>query len=254
MFENLLYPGNKRKAEKIQMIYSEIIEVMSNFRKAWNMMATIINGAFEESEGFEGQKILMINKDISKEPLQECLNEVTNAVNDFAEVGENVVRLAELPTEEIETEIKSLMHTNPIKDLMVADLTFYVLSLLAGSIVIGVVGKILVTALSVTLTFLTSTGIGILVTSAVMVATAELALVYDAIMGAIKRKRLEKALAELTKFKEEVLPKIVNSTQLLYGVLDTLKHGVLILSSKAIIESNNGEHNLFEVDLDDDYE
>lgn len=84
IFEDVFYPGNPARRKQVENLRHAIKSEYEIFKAAWNGLAETLNGAFAQItfEKFKNVRLLALTRDIEKDTLQDCCEEIGAVVVD----------------------------------------------------------------------------------------------------------------------------------------------------------------------------
>ncbi|MGL4362644.1 MAG: hypothetical protein ACRCSG_05175 [Cellulosilyticaceae bacterium] len=86
IFDNLIYPDNKKKEQRLKNLEIEVIKLFENYKEAWNEFCNQIKiGGIE----------LKLEKSIKENSIEECLEEIDNATKKLNDIVKNASEILE---------------------------------------------------------------------------------------------------------------------------------------------------------------
>lgn len=246
IFDDLFYPGNPQRRQKVANLRAEIVTKFEGYKTAWNANAELLTGIFATvtNPKYAGMKILTLSKDIHQDTVGDCIDEINTVLTDTTEKLDKLVE---------DIGLSSLLPDDWKKKGVKMD------SIGADTIKkIGqVVSGVLSTAVSAFVGYYVFTGVTVAITLARIAAGAAVTigafaggalagaliggaafiitdLIASAITGAIERKELNEAIDALTKLHDAVKP-LSEATVKLAGVTQSIKDGVYRLDNEHIL-------------------
>lgn len=220
IFDDIFYPGNPGRRKTVENLRAEIRIKFQNYRETWNKFADVLNDAFAKSKEkeFSSIKIDKLEKDIEKDTIGDCVNEINQVLEKTQKVLNKVVNdigLADLLPEDWEEKGVKLDNINynswiakgifaGISISLGAFITYYVTS---GVVLILTITSVVAGATLGLGTILGGVLAGAMIGGAVFVITD---MIASAISGAIERKNLNEAIDALEKLKTEVADRLEN--------------------------------------------
>lgn len=237
IFDDLFYPGNPKRRQKVDELRGEIIVSFNNYKTAWNNNATLLNGIFAQVKNpkFAGLTLLTLTKNINSDSLKDCINEINNVISDsktkLDKLVEDIGMSKLLPSDwkEKGCSINQIGAENVRK-------IGQIISGLASSAAAAFIGYHVFTGVTVAVGLIATISgatsgllaicggaLGALVLGGAAFVITD--LIASAITGAIERKELNEAIDALTKMRDKLCPVLSDATVKIAGVTQSIKDG-----------------------------
>lgn len=236
IFDDLFYPDNPKRRQQVANLRGEITITFKNFTSSWNDNANMLNGIFSKVSNptYAKMKIKLISKNIEKNTINECLEEIKTVLEDSKTKMEKLVSdlgLSELLPDDWKEKGIKVSSIGEAKIAKIGRIISGIASTAAAAFIgyyifQGVTTAIIIIS-AVTSTALSIAGIvggaffGAVLGGAAFIITD---LIASAITGAIERKELNNAIDSLIKLKESISP-IKEATPKLAGITQSIKDG-----------------------------
>lgn len=233
IFEDVFYPGNPARRKQVENLRHAIKSEYEIFKAAWNGLAETLNGAFAQItfEKFKNVRLLALTRDIEKDTLQACCEEIVAVVVDADSKLTKLVKDCELdkllPSDWKEKGVnlgsfnENQLHEFGQKLSFLGDgavssfVGFYAIK---GSYTLLVERFAVESLLGKMASGAASALAGAVIGAAVFVITD---MIMGAIFGAQERKELNEAIDVLTGIKED-FDKYIGAEQV--GAIDGVKY------------------------------
>lgn len=246
IFDDLFYPDNPKRRQEVANLRAEIAKQFEDYKSAWNSNADLLTGIFAnvQNPSYAGMKILKLSKDIHKDTVGDCIDEINSVLKDTTTKLDKLVTDIGLdkllPADWKEKGVKlDDIGTDTIKKI--GQIISGVLSTAASAFV----GYYVFTGVTVAMSLIhmfTGTMMtigsfaggalaGALIGGVVFIITD---IIASAITGAIERKELKEAIDSLTKLRDAVKP-LSEATVKLAGVNQNIKDGLYRLDDTHIL-------------------
>lgn len=235
IFDDKFYPGNPARRRKVEDLRADMRSSFRQYKNVWNEFADLLNGAFSKSkeEKFSKIRVGKLVKDIEKDTIGACVNEINdvvgNAHDTLVKLVGDIGLSALLPKD---WEKKGVKVDDIDYNAWIAKGVFGgVSALLGGFMAYYVITGVTVAATIVAAAAQTVVSVGaiiggvvggIILGGAVFVISD---LVGSAITGAIERKKLNEAIDVLTEMKAQVTDPMDDSRDKISGILNNIKRG-----------------------------
>ena len=219
IFEDLFYPGNESRRERIYDLKAEIKNIFNNFENAWNNNAKLLNEALElsDDETYSKVKLPILTYDITSDDIGYCIEQINTTLKDADGKIKKLVKdikLEEYLPKDWETQgikINDIGDTQLINlgrmlggggvSLITAGyLAFYVIkgvTVAAGLISVATGAAVSTAAICGGALLGTVVGaVGFIITD----------MIVDSITGAVKRKKYNEAIDALEELVEDLKP------------------------------------------------
>lgn len=259
LFDDVFYPDNPKRRQEALSLRIEITNAFLDYKEQWNKWASLLNAAFSScaEEPYKSFRITTLSKDITKDTIKDCLDEITNAAETTNPTMEKLVEAM---------GITQFLPPDWDKEgIKVADLDRSIwtqigkyISLTGSTVLAGFAGFYIfrgvavvtmlisaVTGTSSALSTLCAGALGGVVFAAVFVITD---MISSAITGAIERKELNEALDSLRELKEKVADPLHKSAISIEAVCTDIKNKNYTLGNGYILHGNeDGSYSLMKL-------
>ncbi|HJA40369.1 MAG TPA: hypothetical protein H9667_02400 [Firmicutes bacterium] len=238
IFDDVFYPGNPRRRQEVANLRGEIIALFNGYQAAWNKNADLLNDIFYKSASgtpFQAIRIAYIQKNITKDTVNDCLAEMKAVIDDtqtkLNKLVEDIGVSKLLPSnwEKGGVKIEDLgkdtllkigkAFTAVLSTTGAGFLGYYVFVSVSfavtwGGFVSGAISSIAAT-LSGVLGGIIAGGVAFILTD----------MIASAITGAIERKELNEAIDALTELKRAIKDPLTNGINAISGISQNIKDG-----------------------------
>lgn len=261
IFDDLFYPGNPEKRQKVSNLRGEIIISFKNFKNAWNENAEMLNKIFvEQPQGSKYSTISLkkIEKDIEKDEIKACTDEINDVVSDTKKILDKLVKdigLEEiLPTDWMKKGItikdigneKAKKIGQAISGTISTALAAYVGYYVFQGVTVAVALVSAIAGITTSLLAIAGGAIAGAVLGGVAFVITD--IIASAITGALERKELNEAIDTLTEIKDNVAIPLQDATRKISGVTQSIKDGTYLLDQEhLLVKFPDGSYHIMEL-------
>jgi hypothetical protein len=251
LFDDLFYPGNPKKREEIRNYNCELRLSYEGYCLAWNKWAGLMNDAFSKcnTEPMHSKKIKLLTKDIQKDTLGDCMQEIKDVTADAEKTVKSVIDYMDLDNllpkgwEDSGIIIKDMEKSKAIDiGKKISGACSTAIGFFAGYYIFAGV-TVFTTLIAAATGIVASLGamlgglaVGLVVAAAGFVITD---VISSAITGAVERKKLREAIELCEKLDKEVTKPLIESKASIEEFTFGIRNNIFELGDGYYIKGNS---------------